>query len=420
MDWQEILAPGGTSLADTLVPILKAVGILVIGWFVALLISAAIRKGLSWITKNERIKSWVGSDMPRIDQIIAKIVFWIIMIFAVIAMFNELQLDAASSSLQRLIDPVLAFVPKILAAGLLGLVAWVIAGLVRVVVRKALGATQLDEKLAAAAEVQPFSTSIGNILYWLTLLLFLPAVLGALELQSLLEPVQNVVDEILAMLPNIVSAGLLGLIGWFVAKILRDLVYNLLVAVNFDRFGERAGLKGSVGPSRLVALLVFIFVFVPALIAALDALQIEAISGPATSMLGAFMDAIPNLFAAAVILAVAYILAKFVANILDGVLDGFGFNQLPSKMGLGHLDKNGIVVSRLTGQIASFFIMLFAAVEAANRLDFYQVSELVSMFIEFGGQIILGTVILLIGFWLANLVYSAIIKVSASGGSGLA
>jgi uncharacterized protein YacL len=48
--------------------------------------------------------------------------------------------------------------------------------------------------------------------------------------------------------------------------------------------------------------------------------------------------------------------------------------------------------------------MLFAISEAANRLGLEQVSVLIAMFIQFGASILLGAVILVIGFWLANVV----------------
>jgi len=48
--------------------------------------------------------------------------------------------------------------------------------------------------------------------------------------------------------------------------------------------------------------------------------------------------------------------------------------------------------------------MLFAVAEAANRLGFDQVSNLITIFIAFGANILLGVAIFIIGFWLANLI----------------
>jgi hypothetical protein len=60
------------------------------------------------------------------------------------------------------------------------------------------------------------------------------------------------------------------------------------------------------------------------------------------------------------------------------------------------------------GKIVIFFAMVFASVEAANRLGFTQVSDLVATFIEFGGQVLLGAVIIAVGLWIGNLAHAAI------------
>ena len=56
------------------------------------------------------------------------------------------------------------------------------------------------------------------------------------------------------------------------------MVTNLLLAAGTDKLGQKAGLKGNVSISRLAGIIIFIFIFIPALIAALNALQIEVIS----------------------------------------------------------------------------------------------------------------------------------------------
>jgi hypothetical protein len=72
------------------------------------------------------------------------------------------------------------------------------------------------------------------------------------------------------------------------------------------------------------------------------------------------------------------------------------------------------------GRVALFFAMLFASVEAASQLGFAQVSEIVATFIRFGGDILLGSVILVMGFWLANVAHDAIDRASGPGTKGLA
>jgi hypothetical protein len=257
------------------------------------------------------------------------------------------------------------------------------------------------------------------VLFWLVILLFIPAVLGAYDLQGLLAPVQAMVNKVLGMLPNIFAALVIGFVGWLVAKVMRGLVTNLLAAAGVDRAGHSAGLDQSVRLSRVIGTLVFIFIFVPTLIGALDALKIESVSKPATEMLAQILNAIPHLIAAGLILIVTYYVAKFASALVSRLLAGMGFDTLPEKIGLAQAFGE-LKASTLVGMVLMFFAMLFATVEAANQLQFTQVRDLISTFVRFGADVLLGAAILLIGFWLANLAYAAIVKASGENISALA
>jgi hypothetical protein len=355
-----------------------------------------------------------------VEQGIAVGVFWIIVLITLIGILNTLSLELVSGPLNQLLSQVLGYLPRILAGALLFVFAWILATVLRAVSTKALASTSWDQKLADEAGTRPMSKNIGNVLFWLTFLLFVPAILGVLDLQGLLEPVRGMIDKALAMIPNIVAAVAIGLVGWLLARLLRALVGNLLTAVGVDRIGAEVGLGKQVQISRLVGMIVFIFVFIPALIAALDALQIEAISGPAIEMLAMVLEAVPNLLAAAIILAITWYVARFGADIVSRLLAGIGFDTLPKRLGFSHAFKGTNTPSGIVAGVIVFFAMLFATVEAANRLGFSQVRDLVSTFIEFGSDVLLGGSIFVIGFWLANLAYQAVSRASGEKTSGLA
>jgi hypothetical protein len=375
-----------------------------------------VRKGLNLLRIDERVGTSTGSKI-NIANGFASAAYYVVLLVALVAFFNALKLEQVSGTLQSLVDQIFAYLPKLAAGGILLLVAWVIATVLRTIVKNALSATSLDDRLSGEAGMSPVSDSLGNVLYWLVILLFLPAVLGAFGMAGLLEPVEGMVEGFLAMLPNVLAAAAIGLVGWFVARILRDLVTNLLSAAGADRLGERAGLRGTTTLSGLLGLIVYIFVFVPALVAALNALKVEAISAPATEMLGTFMGALPNLFGAALILAVAWFVSSFIANLVSNLLGGMGFDQLPEKLGLGQAFRAQTTPSQLIGKLVVFFVMLFAVVEAANRLGFGQVSDLVGTMIAFGGQVLLGIAIIAVGVWISNVAHSAMTRVSGESGA---
>jgi hypothetical protein len=409
MDTTAILDSLMTTLGESIPRLLLALAILVAGWVLAVIARALVRKSLGLAKLNDRVRSEAGGQVD-IEGGVAVVVYYVVLLLALIAFFDTMELPLVSGPLQTLVNGVLAFVPNLVAGAALMLIAWMVATVLRKLTRRALDSTRLDERLAGDAGMRSVSRTISDVLYGLVLLMFLPAVLGALKLEGLLAPVRGMVQEILAVLPNLFAAVVFGFVGWFVARLLRDMVSSLASAAGADKLGERAGLRGTLTLSRLLGLIVFIFVFVPALIQALDALDVDAISTPATEVLGTFMGAVPNLFAAAVILAVAFFISEFVASLATGLLGGIGFDRVPAKLGLAAAVPEGVSPSSLVGKLIVFFVLLFAVVEAADVLGFAEISGLVETFVGFGGQVLLGVLIIGIGIWLANLAHDAIIR----------
>lgn len=408
MDFSTLLASLQGQLGSHLPMVLGAIGILVLGWVIALLLRAAVRRGAQVIGLNARLSGLLNQRMDA-ERWLGAGVFWLAMAMTLAAVFNSLNLEVVSAPFAQLVAQVMGFLPNLISAGVLLLVAWIVATLARAVLNKVLRKTALDDTLGTHAGMAPVSGSIGNMVFWLILVMFVPMVLGALNLRGMLGPVENMLNEALVMLPNVFAACMIGAIGYLVAKVLRGLVTSLVAASGVDRFG------GQVSVSGLAGTLVFVFVFVPSLVSALDALKIQTISRPATEMLGRFMSAIPDIFAAAVILALTYAVARFVANFLARLLATLRFDELPRHFGFAGGLTGSMAPSVIAGRLVIFYAMLFATVEAANRVGFTQVRDVVTMFIKFGGQVMLGCVILLVGSWLANL---AARTIRAAGGDG--
>lgn len=419
MEANTLLISLQTSLGNHLPTIFGTLAILALGWIVAVIARAGALRLLRAVRLDSRIEQGIGQAIA-LERPIALAVFWLLILVTLVAAFNVLDLQTISSPFAALIGQIVGYLPHLLAGLVLTLVAWLAATVLRALVRKALAATTLDDRLSAEAEMAPMSQSLADVVFWLVVLLFLPAVLSAFQLHGILEPVQAMVDQVLHKVPHLFGAVLIGFVGWLVASILRSLVSNLLRVAGADQLGGKLGVLESVQLSRLAGTLVFILVFVPSLIAALEALQVSAISGPATDMLRQFFEAVPNILAAAVILALSYYVSRLAAGLVAHLLEGVGADQLPASLGCQHAFQGELSLSRFVGRVLVFFAMLFATVEAANRLGFTQVRDVVTLFIRFGGDIVLGGAILVIGFWLANLAHKAINQASGPRTSGLA
>ena len=387
-------------------PILAAVAILIVGWIIALIIAAGIKKVLSKLNTNQKLSTATG-HRSNIENILSRVVFWVVMIIAVIGALNVLNLNSVSGPFSNMVQQFLLFIPQLLAAVAVGFIGWILANLVKVGLTKLLNKTQLDEKLSQDVGVNSFSQNISEIVYWLILLLFLPIVLSILGLNGLLYPIQNMVNEAVVFLPNIFMAGIIIFVGYILAKIVRGITEGLLGSLNVQQHAEKIGLFKNSNLPKVLGSFVFAIIIITSLIIAFEALGVEAISQPATAMLYEIMNAIPHIIAAGLILILSYVVARFVANLVVEVLSGTGVDDIPAKLDVQRF-LGTTKVSCVVGYLIVFFTMLFAVSEAANRLGFEQVSGLIAMFIYFGANILLGAVILVIGFWLANIVANVV------------
>ena len=391
---------------DQFHPILAAIVILLVGWIIALIVAAGVKKLLQKLNTNHRLSSATGHK-PNIENLLSKLVFWFVIILAVVGALNVLNISGVSDPFSNMVSRVLAFIPNLLAAVAVGFIGWILAGLVKAGLTNMLARTEMDEKLSNEVGVGSLSSNIGEIFYWLVLLLFLPIVLSILGLTGLLIPVQNMVNEAVAYLPNLLIAGVIIFVGYILAKIVRGIVEGLSNSLGLQTQAEKIGLFKNSNVSKFLGSFVFAIIIITALIVAFEALGIEAISQPATAMLNQIMYAIPQIIAAGLILIVAYVVSRFVGRLVAELVSGAGVDEIPMKLDVQRF-LGQTRVSDIIGYLIVFFTMLFAVSEAADRLGLEQISVLIAMFIQFGASILLGAVILVVGFWLANVVANVI------------
>ena len=92
-------------------------------------------------------------------------------------------------------------------------------------------------------------------------------------------------------------------------------------------------------------------------------------------------------------------------------------DAFPQKLGIQGMFSNSFTPTKLIGGAIMFFSMLTASVAAVETLGIDMVSNVFSKVLEFGGGILVGSVILVIGNFLGTVAHT---KLSASGNKGLA
>lgn len=243
----------------------------------------------------------------------------------------------------------------------------------------------------------------------------LMAVLQHFGLTGVLDPLKEMVEKFFTAIPNIIGAGVIGYAGWIIAKIVSELVGTGLQKVDHQLVAKTG--NESLKVSKLGSSFVFAVILLPIAVAALGVLNIPAISGPASDMINKIMAVIPNIIGAAIILGVTYFIVKFVTSILAGILEGLNIDSMPHRLGVQGLFSPTFTPTKLISGTIMFFAMLTAATAAVNTLGIEIISTIFAKILEFGGGILVGGLILLIGNVLSSIAYN---KLSAAGSTGLA
>lgn len=313
---------------------------------------------------------------------------------------------------------------KVLAAIVILVVTWIIAKIVAWAFAKLTSKIPVLQK--AGNDGDSIGKSLGSVAALLVWLFGLIALLDLFELSSVLTPIQGLLDGVMGFLPNLIGAVFVFIVGALVAKVVRQLVETALGAVPFDKWiGSGSKLSGQVDQTvgvdttadpydapaappgtaaqivKVIGLVLYAIIMIVVAIAALQILGISSISEPAEGMLNMILAAIPKLIAAAILLGIGVLIARFAADILGQIIDGLGFDNALRSMDV--LPAGQSATPAIT-KVIQIGIVLFFAVMAAQMLEFPQITAFISEVLELGGKVIFGGAIIAAGVVIAGVI----------------
>ncbi len=186
--------------------------------------------------------------------------------------------------------------------------------------------------------------------------------------------------KITAFLPALISAIIIFVIGWFIARLVKLAIEKLLKLVRFDKATEKTGVqeflkKGDIvkRPSEIISFLVYWFIMIIVITATLDSLGLPIVS----DLFKIIFLYIPNVVAAIIVLVLGVLLGTLLAAVVSTASSNAG---LKNAEGLGKLALYAIVF--FSGAIAliqlgigeeiivSVFVISFGATALALALAF--------------------------------------------------
>src|SRR6185369_11348876 len=235
--------------------ILIAILILVATWAVARAVKWMLQRAVDRIPALKRHMSGpphetVGHQLGTI----AKLIIWLVGIMAALRFLGVGQILAP---INQLVTEIFAFLPHLIAAGLIFFVGLVVARIARRLVETVLIAANVDGLLARVGigstegtvraspdSVPPgaapgatrasIARAAGILVYALIIIPIAIAALQALEISSIAAPATAMLNQILAAIPPVLAAALWIGIAFIAAKFLKTIIEAILPPTGFD------------------------------------------------------------------------------------------------------------------------------------------------------------------------------------------
>ena len=257
--------------------------------------------------------------------------------------------------------------------------------------------------------------ALGRIVSLLVWLFGLLAVLQQLGFDSVITPVQGLLGNFIGYIDNIVFAGAIFFIGSMIARIVRDLVETALSTVNFDKWANRGGVEAMTGNSAIsktIGTIVYVLVIIPVAIAALQMLEISAITEPAMNLLNMVFKAIPLIIGSCLLLGLGFVISRWVAGLIRDVLPSLGADRAINELGIlpAGRDASGVIAT-----IVTIAIMVFFAIAATNMLGFPQLTNILETVLAQAGNVVFGAVLIAFGVLIANILRNLIADATGAG-----
>lgn len=175
-----------------------------------------------------------------------------------------------------------------------------------------------------------------------------------MNFQIVIDALTKIITDIINFIPNLINGLIILLVGVLIARLVRWVIYTVLLRLRFDPLVERVGITGALRGlgvalplSRIIAQLVWALLLLSFLITATRLMGLEAVA----RLLEQLLQFLPNIIAAAIVFVLGGIAAQFIGGLVGSAATA-----------------SGIAGGGRVGRIVQHLISLFVVIVALGQL----------------------------------------------------
>ncbi|MCR5343004.1 MAG: mechanosensitive ion channel [Butyrivibrio sp.] len=306
---------------------------------------------------------------------------------------------------------------KVVVALLILLVAYIAASIAKSLIIKLLTHTKLGFIVSRADGPRPgvTITYISKLVYFLVFMLFIPAIFGALGIDSISGPIMGLLNTVWGYVPNIIAAVIVIFVGNIIATTVRALLAPLFARLRLDELQAKAGMevKDNAKLSYTLAYIVYVLIMIPVFIVALNVLKIDAITAPAVNMLSVVIEYIPRIVIGCLVVFVGYLIGRFAGQIVTQLLASTGVDKKLTDITEGKTEK--FVLSKVTGTVVQVVINIIFIAQGFAVVDLKVLTDIGAAIIGYMPKVLAAVIVLTLTYFAAILAEKALKKNGMDG-----
>ncbi len=355
------------------IPLVQFIVYLLLAFVAAGVAKFVTTKLLKLVKLDKLLDKWginegkLGTSMSLVGKLVYIVVFLLFLPTAL----NAIGLSQVSGPISGMVSTFIAYIPNIVAAGILVYVGIFVAMIIGQIVSVLLKKTKIDNFALRADEeknVVLLSDIIVKIVMSVIILVTVVQALIVLDVEAISAPALSIVNSIFSAVPNIILAAVVISCGLLVTNIACGLLSNVLVATGFDGIVKNVLPQLKVSATKVVIGIVRTLIILFVVAQGVEVLGLTIL----TAIVTAVVAYIPLVIKSAVIALVAFVGAA--------MLEGFIVKNNEKAAGLAKIVKVAIytlagfmILSQLdiaSTIVNTAFVVTLSAIAVAFALAF--------------------------------------------------
>ena len=227
----------------------------------------------------------------------------------------------------------------------------------------------------------------------------------------------NFLTPLISGLSNVIQALLLLIVACIAAVIAKKITVKIFSKVFNKKIKESNDTEFKDTPET-IGKIIYAIVFCLFLPGALDKLGMTNVSAPIASMAAKFLNFLPNILAAVILVVFGNFLAKLIRQLLSSLLKKTKIDKAQEKVGIDI--KEGTKLSDIIAKIAYAFVVIIFVISGIQVLGINAISEpatnMVNQIFGFIPYLFAAIILMIFGIFFANLVSKLLESILAGTG----